>query len=543
MISVQASQAKTASQFENIKLKLAYTTCNIKFNKTCISHQIVPNYIQVKIKNNSIAAKKAKQTAEKSWIKNEIKFLYRKKSMLNTLLYKKHLDLANSLHPLQFVKQLNLIESRVGRKVFKKKKTQSQKLTKLMNEQKPKDEILLFDFEFYPRVINKTQINFDENEMNLLNKGLKYNFCKKSKQGIFDELIAAESAIKCIPNTDTRNSLRAIVNNKIRSIQKKDTTQQNKTASIEQRALNSIKEKLTENNALISKADKGNSIVILYQNEYVNKVNNFIEANNIVKIDKDPTQKYSTIINKAINSSKALLSPDEIKNIKMMNPCAPSLRGLPKVHKPEMPIRPLVNFTTAPTYKVAKKLDQILRIHYEFTTSHSLKNSLDFVEKTKDIEIQNHHTLASFDIVNLYTNVPVKETLEIIENHLKNNSILTAETRNELMNLLKITLSQNYFIFNNEYYSQPDGLTMGSPLSGILSEIYLNHIENKYILADKNPWQNKILSYSRYVDDTIVLFDGNNRQLQLLNNYLNSIAPKLQFTLETEIDNKIHFRS
>jgi hypothetical protein len=541
MLKLNASQATLASRFENIKLKLAFTSCNIKFNKTCLDHQLIPNYIKVKINNQSYAAKKAKRTAEISWIKNEIKFLYKKKSMLNTLLYKKHLELANGLHPSLFEKQISLIESRVSKKVFKKKKTQQTKSTKLMNYQKPREEILIFDFDFYPRVVNKTQIVFNDHEITLLNKGLKYNFSKNNKRSIFDELIAAESAIKFIPNVDDRNSLRAVVNNKMKNILKKCHPPKKTPHSHEQRTLKNIKEKLAHNNAIITKADKGNSIVIMYQTDYINKVNDFIESNDIIEIDKDPTTKFNLIINKAINNSKHLFQPEEVKYLKVMNPSAPTLRGLPKIHKQDTPIRPLVNFTTAPTYKIAKKLDRLLRLYFEFNSNHSLKNSLELVEKTKDLEIKSHHTLASFDIVNLYTNIPIKQTLEIIEKNLKNNPTLTTEARNELMNLLEITLQQNYFRFNEKFYSQPDGLAMGSPLSGILSEIYLNDIENNLILSDNNPSHEKILFYFRYVDDTLVLFDGNARQLQILNKYLNGLAPKLKFTLEIESNHKINF--
>lgn len=82
---------------------------------------------------------------------------------------------------------------------------------------------------------------------------------------------------------------------------------------------------------------------------------------------------------------------------------------------------------------------------------------------------------------------------------------------------------------------------MGSPLSSILAELFLNHIENKHLWSVNNKHKNKIVFYYRYVDDTIVLFNGNNRQLTLLKNYLNSLHPNLQFTLEEEKDDSINF--
>lgn len=101
--------------------------------------------------------------------------------------------------------------------------------------------------------------------------------------------------------------------------------------------------------------------------------------------------------------------------------------------------------------------------------NYSVKNSYDFINAIKNIDIKSHYTLASFDIVNLYTNVPIQETLNIVKENLKKNLILLPEAIDELLELLNETLKQNYFTFNNKYYIQNEGLAMGSPLSGILS--------------------------------------------------------------------------
>ena len=47
--------------------------------------------------------------------------------------------------------------------------------------------------------------------------------------------------------------------------------------------------------------------------------------------------------------------------MKPINAQAPRFTGLPKIHKENVPIRPLINYTSAPTYKTAKKLAQIIK--------------------------------------------------------------------------------------------------------------------------------------------------------------------------------------
>ena len=72
----------------------------------------------------------------------------------------------------------------------------------------------------------------------------------------------------------------------------------------------------------------------------------------------------------------------------------------------------------------------------------------------KNIKIQPNYKIASFDIVDLYTNVPVQETLTILKANLTNARICNSKEINEIINLLEVVLDQNYFTFNNNYYIQ-----------------------------------------------------------------------------------------
>lgn len=356
-------------------------------------------------------------------------------------------------------------------------------------------------------------------------------------------LIHAECAIKAIPDEDSRNSARVIVTNKLNRTHEnaKSTSHSVNIHKKETLALISIKEKLCLNNALLCKADKGNTAVLMYIDDYNTKVNDFIQGNGVIELKKDPTNNYQKTIRKLINNSKVLFSEEEIKRLRVMNPNAPMLRGLPKVHKEGTPIRPLVDYTSAPTYKLAQKLESILSQQIVLHNNYSLINTYDFINKAKNVQVNPHDLLVSFDIVNLFTNVPVDQTLDIVKDHLNKDSNLLPEAITELLTLLKEALKQNYFKFNDKYYSQPNGLAMGSPLSSLLANVYLNHIENKYIFSDLNKQKNKITEYHRYVDDTILIFKGNTRQLDLLHKFLNNITPNLKFTMETEQSNKINF--
>ena len=99
--------------------------------------------------------------------------------------------------------------------------------------------------------------------------------------------------------------------------------------------------------------------------------------------------------------------------------------------------------------------------------------------------MQHNSTLASFDITTLYINVPINETIITLEQLLKLNNIPETHIK-EIIHLTKIITDQNYFTHNNMFYTQTDGLPMGSPISGILAEIFLHTIEQEHILHNNN---------------------------------------------------------
>lgn len=90
--------------------------------------------------------------------------------------------------------------------------------------------------------------------------------------------------------------------------------------------------------------------------------------------------------------------------------------------------------------------------------------------------------------------------------------------------------------YNHTFYFQNSGLPMGSPLSPLLADIFMNHLESK-ILSDVKSTKH-ILFWYRYVDDIIVAFQGTDRQLDIFLNFINDIHPNIKFTVEIENQDK-----
>ena len=59
-------------------------------------------------------------------------------------------------------------------------------------------------------------------------------------------------------------------------------------------------------------------------------------------------------------------------------------------------------------------------------------------------------------------------------------------TETQFRKLLELSTSDTYFIFNEKYYKQKEGLAMGSPLSATLANIFLCYHEKKWL--NLNPY-------------------------------------------------------
>jgi len=130
------------------------------------------------------------------------------------------------------------------------------------------------------------------------------------------------------------------------------------------------------------------------------------------------------------------------------------------------------------------------------------------------------------------------ELENIILTLCKQQGLVDTLTR-EILAVTKTILMQNYFSFKGKTYLQKKGLAMGAPTSSIVSEIYLQHLENTKVF---NILRNSgIQGYFRYVDDILLIYNENRTNIEELLKSFNDLTPSLNFTLEREVDNKLNF--
>ena len=79
---VTASQTRSICHYKKLEIKVLKCNADIYFNKQCLTKKIVPKYANIRVPNTSPAAHKTQSKAQITQIKEEIKFLYKKKTKL-----------------------------------------------------------------------------------------------------------------------------------------------------------------------------------------------------------------------------------------------------------------------------------------------------------------------------------------------------------------------------------------------------------------------------------------------------------------------------
>jgi hypothetical protein len=109
-----------------------------------------------------------------------------------------------------------------------------------------------------------------------------------------------------------------------------------------------------------------------------------------------------------------------------------------------MPIRPVINWKNAPAYELGKHLARTLRNHLHLPYTYNIQNSTQLINELNTIEVSKDTRMCSFDITNMYTNIPRAESTDIIANILKRNSNTSHNNQNEIIHILRAIMEQNY---------------------------------------------------------------------------------------------------
>lgn len=216
----------------------------------------------------------------------------------------------------------------------------------------------------------------------------------------------------------------------------------------------------------------------------------------------------------------------------VQNPCVPKLYGLPKTHKNPLKMRPIISNCNSPLEKLAKWVTEEWK-KLKPPQGLFVKNSFDFLERIRNIRIEEDEILISFDVESLYPSIPIPETMDLLKIWL--NETEPDERKREVYHKIASTcMNWNCCSFNDIFYKIEEGTSMGNSLSPFLANLFMSNLESNLQKESDFP---KI--WLRYVDDIFAIIKKNDIDGML--HKLNNKHPKIHFTHEVEQDKCIPF--
>ena len=114
----------------------------------------------------------------------------------------------------------------------------------------------------------------------------------------------------------------------------------------------------------------------------------------------------------------------------------------------------------------------------------------DLVNRAKGLTFQLGECLTSYDVTSLFTSVPIDPALNIIKVLLENDGKLNDRTVLSVQDTIEhlgLCLHNTYFSFQNEFYEEVEGVTMCSPVSPIVANLYMEYFDRKALRSASSP--------------------------------------------------------
>jgi hypothetical protein len=449
-------------------------------------------------------------------------------------MYEHHLAITKGLSEREWRMEEEKINVIVRREHARKAQTLRWKLRRLKSEQlreqnetrrdRREPTVIGNNVNKFPFVINRSSVVFTDEQMQLLNKGLKYRI--KPKNIPWEEIaVNIETAIEKLPFE--------------RKIKMREGAAETMTSSKTTKPSNEwrVVKELKELPVVFSFPDKGKGTVILDKSTYHDTMMEHLK-NGPYELWKTraehPVDKCQKMVKEQLQeiASREVIDAWEVRRLTVTNPRIPRLAGLPKIHKAGNNIRPVLTNIDAPASKIAKFLVSKFRT-LKSPQSYSVKNCFEAAEKLKELTINDDETMISYDVVTLFPSTPELEAVQLLKEWLCEQDLSTEEVE-KLWDLTDVVVSQKFLQYDNLVYRQTSGLSIGCPLSPWLAEIFMCNLEKRIMAKD---WAPRF--YMRYVDDSFAIIKKS--QVEEILGELNKMHEKIKFTQEMEKEGKIPF--
>lgn len=292
----------------------------------------------------------------------------------------------------------------------------------------------------------------------------------------------------------------------------------------------------THPDIVVTQADKARATILMDRPTYINKVENLLkDCSTYAPLKSSSIAAYMKINEGLLVKLEKTnwVTREKIERAIENENHVANLYALIKTHKKDAPPRPIVNTRNTPGYLAATIVTQILTKVRDIK-KYNVLNSRMACEKLQNTTIAPDEKFYSFDIVSMFTNIPVDRTIEAIKKR-QSRLDLDDEQLNLIIDVVKfVCLTSTEIMFNNKTYKQIRGLRMGSALSPILADFVVEDMLDSAFRKIDRP-----VLLIKYVDDIMAVIEEEKAEEMLT--ALNQMDPHIKFEIEKELDHRINY--
>jgi hypothetical protein len=411
-------------KFQRSELKLGKAKLDLEFLKACKKGSVIPRFLWFKVANRRLRNSSAYRQCQNKLLQDEIIAKHARIRILSAQITATHANLASLVSTLDFIHLKNISDRENSKKLNQHQRVQDRKLFHLNAEQKHSNTIdpNAVVFNFSNRLITDKGKDILSKGLNFAIPPAKLNLC-----GFFAPFERLFSQLKREPVYEHSGFYPAFIKTRMKDIAHSGFRSYSRPDFLySKEEINMLNDLRKDSNIVIMRPGKSNGVVILNKDDYKKKMEEILSDNTKFELlNEDPvkaTLQRENHVKTLLKNLKASESIDQ-KTYSELFPTGSRLGilyGLPKTHKYNIPLRPILSCINHYSYNIAKLFIPLLTPIS--TSTYVIKDSFSFVQKLLSSDLDTSNVImASFNVTSLFTNIPVDETIEIITNRLFSN--------------------------------------------------------------------------------------------------------------------------
>ena len=287
---------------------------------------------------------------------------------------------------------------------------------------------------------------------------------------------------------------------------------------------------------VFKKSDKGAAILFIPKPMYREQARKHLSTANYVLARGDEGAAGTSAMKALIDRINATGTAEQRRIIRDLDLEAPRERFiyfLPKFHKPPdidglLKVRPIVDCRGTALAAADKVAAQFCAPLNGFMPTIAA-STIDMVQAIHAVDTSGRDvTFFTADVSDLYTNVPIDEGIATVKTLLEECNIGTAEQRELVIEILRLTLNTNVFKFAEFWYRQIHGIPMGSNSAPVVADVFLFILERLLVERFKNEG---LLLFKRYRDDIFAVFETP-EQAKVFGDLYNALHPRIKLEVD-----------